>query len=249
MFCGQCGKNLHDDVRFCQSCGRPTALASTPASFTSATAAAAAPALSSSPAPGTASHQQLMKHYGEMSDQELMNAAGDVASLEDDARIVIAGELSRRKLSESDIIQYRQDVAALAAAPHEWGTVPAPTSSQKPSYTGALVLGWVYVAAGVVLVLAALATLTTSTDVTPAATASSTKPMGLAAAAFQGLLFLATGLAVLRRKKIAVKLVWTVTVLGAIGVVLRGLIPLDIALWVVNLGIARWFATKAPQLN
>ena len=112
MFCGQCGKNLPDDVRFCQSCGRPTAPAPIPASFTSATAAAVAPALSSSPAPGTASHQQLVKHYAEMSDQELMNVAGDVASLEDDARIVIAGELSRRKLSESDIIQYRQDVAA-----------------------------------------------------------------------------------------------------------------------------------------
>ena len=121
MFCGQCGKNLHDDVRFCQSCGRPTAPAPIPASFMSATAAAAAPALSSSPAPGTASHQQLMKHYGEMSDQELMNVAGDVASLEDDARIVIAGELSRRKLSKSDIIQYRQDVAALAEAPHDVG--------------------------------------------------------------------------------------------------------------------------------
>lgn len=53
MFCGQCGKNLPDDVRFCQSCGRATAPASTPASFTNATAAAAAPALSSSPEPRT----------------------------------------------------------------------------------------------------------------------------------------------------------------------------------------------------
>ena len=112
MFCGQCGKNLPDDVRFCQSCGRPTAPAPIPTSFTNATAAAAAPALSSSPAPGTASHQQLVKHYAEMSDQELMNVAGDVASLEYDARMVIASELSRRKLSESDIIRYRQDVAA-----------------------------------------------------------------------------------------------------------------------------------------
>ena len=51
MFCGQCGKNLPDDVRFCQSCGRPTAPASTSASFTNATAAAPAPALSSSSAP------------------------------------------------------------------------------------------------------------------------------------------------------------------------------------------------------
>ena len=114
MFCGQCGKNLPDDVRFCQSCGRPTAPAPIPTSFANATAAAAAPApaLSSSPAPGTTSDQQLVKHYAEMSDQELMNVAGDVASLEDDARMVIASELSRRKLSESDIIQYQQDVAA-----------------------------------------------------------------------------------------------------------------------------------------
>ena len=59
MFCGQCGKNLPDDVRFCQSCGRPTAPTPIPASFTNATAAAA-PALSSFPAPGTASHHQLV---------------------------------------------------------------------------------------------------------------------------------------------------------------------------------------------
>jgi hypothetical protein len=47
MFCGQCGKNLPDDVRFCQSCGRPTAPTPISASFTNA-AAAVAPALSTS---------------------------------------------------------------------------------------------------------------------------------------------------------------------------------------------------------
>ena len=112
MFCGQCGKNLPDDVRFCQSCGRPTSPAAIPASFTNATAAAVPPALSSFPAPGTASHQQLVKHYAEMSDEEFMNVAGDVASLEDHARIIIAGELSRRKLSKTDITQYRERVAS-----------------------------------------------------------------------------------------------------------------------------------------
>lgn len=111
MFCGQCGKNLPNDVRFCQSCGRPTAPAPIVSSFTNA-AAAVAPALSSSPAPGSASHQQVVKHYAEMSDEEILNVAGDVTSLEDDARIVIAAELSRRQFSESDIIQHRQDVAA-----------------------------------------------------------------------------------------------------------------------------------------
>lgn len=62
MFCGQCGKNLSDDVRFCESCGRPTALVPIPTSFTNA-AAAGAPALSSSfPVPGTANHQHRGRH-------------------------------------------------------------------------------------------------------------------------------------------------------------------------------------------
>jgi hypothetical protein len=51
VFCGQCGKNLPDDVKFCQSCGRATA--PTPIQTNFASAAAAAPALSSSPEPKT----------------------------------------------------------------------------------------------------------------------------------------------------------------------------------------------------
>lgn len=55
---------------------------------------------------------EYQRTYSEMSNEELLNVAADAGSLEDDARIAIAGELSRRKLSERDIIQYRQDVAA-----------------------------------------------------------------------------------------------------------------------------------------
>lgn len=55
---------------------------------------------------------EYQRTYTGMSNEELLNVAADVGSLEDDARIAIAGELSRRKLSERDIIQYRQDVAA-----------------------------------------------------------------------------------------------------------------------------------------
>jgi hypothetical protein len=55
---------------------------------------------------------EYQRTYTEMSNEELLNVAADVGSLEDDARIAIAGELSRRKLFERDIIQYRQDVAA-----------------------------------------------------------------------------------------------------------------------------------------
>jgi hypothetical protein len=61
VFCGQCGKSLPDDVRFCQSCGRPTASTPIPTIFTNV-AAAVAPASSSFPAPGTASYQHRGGH-------------------------------------------------------------------------------------------------------------------------------------------------------------------------------------------
>ncbi len=47
-----------------------------------------------------------------MSDDELLNVATDLASLEEHARTAITAELRRRKLSECNITQYRQDVAA-----------------------------------------------------------------------------------------------------------------------------------------
>jgi len=47
VFCGQCGENLPDDAKFCQSCGRRT----TPASTSAIVAKAADHVLSSSPEP------------------------------------------------------------------------------------------------------------------------------------------------------------------------------------------------------
>jgi len=41
VFCGQCGKNLPDDVSFCQLCGRPTALTPIASSFANAATAPA----------------------------------------------------------------------------------------------------------------------------------------------------------------------------------------------------------------
>lgn len=87
MFCGQCGKTLPDDVRFCQSCGRPTAPAPIPISFTTATAAAVAPALSSSPAPETASHQQLVKHHAEMGADKSSLTEPDRTTLEQEIQV------------------------------------------------------------------------------------------------------------------------------------------------------------------
>ena len=102
MFCGQCGKNLPDDVRFCQSCGRPTAPTPIPASFTNA-AAAVAPALSSSPALGTANHEQLVEHYRGSSDEEILRLATSVEDFTEDAKNVLTEEMRRRGLGANDL--------------------------------------------------------------------------------------------------------------------------------------------------
>jgi len=50
--------------------------------------------------------------YAAISDEDLMNVAADIASLEDEARLAITIELNRRHISESDIARYRGEVAA-----------------------------------------------------------------------------------------------------------------------------------------
>ena len=50
--------------------------------------------------------------YGQMSDDELLNVATDFASLEENARMAITVELTRRKLSETDVSGYRERVAS-----------------------------------------------------------------------------------------------------------------------------------------
>ena len=77
VFCGQCGKSLSDDVRFCESCGRPTAPVPIPTSFTNA-AAAVAPASSSFPVPGTASCQHRGRHIREFLFREFLCGVGVV---------------------------------------------------------------------------------------------------------------------------------------------------------------------------
>jgi hypothetical protein len=47
------------------------------------------------------------------------------------------------------------------------------------------------------------------------------------------------------RTKIAVTLVWVSITLSALGIVLRGLIPLHILLWLGGLGLAIWYTNKA----
>jgi len=59
---------------------------------------------------------EYQETYAEMSDDEILHVASDLASLEEHARIAITAELSHRQLSETDIIQYRQRVASFNLA-------------------------------------------------------------------------------------------------------------------------------------
>jgi hypothetical protein len=64
----------------------------------------------------------------------------------------------------------------------------------------------------------------------------------------QGLLFAAAGIAILiGRRKTALRLVWTSAVLGALGVVVRGITPLETLLWTGSLGLAIWY-TRTQRL-
>lgn len=66
-----------------------------------------------------------------------------------------------------------------------------------------------------------------------------------AASAFQGFIMLATGIAILRQHSKAVGLVWTSTALFALGVLARGIVPLDLLLWLLLLAFAIWFTKKS----
>jgi vacuolar-type H+-ATPase subunit I/STV1 len=91
-------------------------------------------------------------------------------------------------------------------------------------------------------------TLFAGQDITPPAIAfGQAKQIGLVSAMVQGFLFVATGLAILRKMKIAVKLVWVTVALSGLGVLFRGLIPTDIFVWVLSLLLARWFTKKARE--
>jgi hypothetical protein len=65
---------------------------------------------------------------------------------------------------------------------------------------------------------------------------------------FQALLFGVTGLTIIRNKRIAVMLVWVTMATSGIGVLFRGLTPLDMVLWAASLGLAIWYTKKGPSL-
>ena len=66
---------------------------------------------------------------------------------------------------------------------------------------------------------------------------------------FQGLLWLATGLAILQRRLIAIRLMWALVILAGLGVLTRGNVPLDLLIWILSVAIAKWFSTKREFLS
>jgi hypothetical protein len=124
------------------------------------------------------------------------------------------------------------------------------TEGQSGKYSWALVYGWCVVAAAVYLLLTGALTLLGGQDLSPSSAPShSQHPMGAVAALFQGLPWLASGIAILRRKLSAIRLVWAVVILAGVGVLFRGVAPLDLLIWILSAGMAKWFSSKRPLLS
>jgi hypothetical protein len=104
----------------------------------------------------------------------------------------------------------------------------------------AMAYGWLSLIAGMYLLLTTVVSLVTSQQATPPPVMGG-RPIGVVAAAFQGLVLLATGIAVLMRNAKATALVWAVTILSGLGVVLRGIIPVDFLLWLLQFAFALWY--------
>ena len=118
------------------------------------------------------------------------------------------------------------------------------------SYKWALVYGWFTVAAAAYLLVVAVLKLLGVQDSTPPPTPFAHSPsIGTASAMFQGLLWLATGLAILQRRLIAIRLMWAVVTLAGLGVLVRGIVPLDLLIWILSVLIAKWFSTKREFLS
>lgn len=130
---------------------------------------------------------------------------------------------------------------------------PAPQSGPPKTlseYKWATVYGWTLILAGLLFMVAGFISLTARRDMTLPPTAfGNAEPIGIAPSLAQGLLFTAAGLAIIRRKKIAVTLVWVVTVLAGLGTLFRGFTPVDLALWLLQLWLATWYAKKKSFLT
>lgn len=137
-----------------------------------------------------------------------------------------------------------------AAKPVEPPTPQTSPPKTRSDYKWATVYGWTFILAGLFLMAVGFISLAASQDLTPRPYAfGNDKPIGIVSSLAQGLLFTAAGLAIIRRKTIAVTLVWVVTALSGMGVLFRGVIPLDVAVWLLQLLLAIWYAKKKSFLT
>lgn len=121
----------------------------------------------------------------------------------------------------------------------------SPNISSTSGSRWTTVYGWVFVLAGLYLLVAGLGSLLTGQGLTPPPSPfGHSSPISALSALFQAALFAATGLAIIRRHKVAVTLVWVSVGLSGLGVLIRGLIPLDTLLWLVGLGLAIWYSKR-----
>jgi hypothetical protein len=140
------------------------------------------------------------------------------------------------------------DYFPVEATPTPQGDLAPKAPVVLHNYRWVTAYGWSFIAFGLFLLLTGLITLLTSRDVTPPAVAfGHAKQIGIVAAIFQGLLWVATGLAIVQKKKIAVKLVWINVALYGLGVLFRGLIPGEILVWLLELLLAIWFKRRAAE--
>jgi hypothetical protein len=139
------------------------------------------------------------------------------------------------------------NVLAIAADAMAADSASGPSKSVS-NYTWETAYGWLFVLGGLYLWVQELIAFYAGTESTPSVLPSlSVKPMDIGISLLQALLFGATGLAIIRRKKVAVVLVWLNIGLSGLGVLLRGLIPMDLLLWIAGLGLAIWYtATTLP---
>jgi len=133
-------------------------------------------------------------------------------------------------------------------SPSEPTTTPKSAPTRKNSRWVAA-YGWFFIVTGLFLLLTGIITFFSGEDVTlPPIAFAHAKRMGLVSSIFQGSLFVATGLAIVWKKKIAVALVWVIVALSALGVLFRGLIPGDIIVWLLGLLLAIWFTKKTAEV-
>lgn len=112
---------------------------------------------------------------------------------------------------------------------------PSPARLNSGPSKAVTIYGYLFIVAAAILLIVAILEMNSG---------GTHSPIVALTAFFQAALFGVTGWSILAGHRWAVKLVWVTTVLGAIGVLFRGLVPLDLLLWLASLGLAIWYTRK-----